>query len=802
MCTQDSDTGNWTLEVAKSRLHLFLQTTRQSKDMQVRPVGPDHQRTFTAEMTVYVPTLHKTITAKEHASTKKQATNALALNLVVQLYRLGVIEAARAPGAKKASEQAVEPREVKIPEVILSDLKTLLADLNITPVPPPSGEMSEESVSVLLPLPRPDRDPVAMERGGIVDWRPPHIDWDPWCFRSAYQSSGLYSQLEPEERAKRLSHDLKDEYLTRKQNDLILQKRLEERYSLPIASISDHIVSAIGSNQVVIIRGNTGCGKTTQVPQYILDSFLESGQGASCNIIVTQPRRISAISVSERIAAERGEELGHTCGYSVRFESVLPRHYASVLFCTVGVLLRKLEAGLVGISHVIVDEIHERDLNSDFLLVVLRDMLGMYPELRVVLMSATIDTSLFSRYFNNCPVIEVVGKTFPVDEYFLEDAIELVHFIPLPSKKKKKELEDEDEDENLNMVCDTHRYSLTTQHAMFQLNEKEIPFELIEALLHHFKTMNTPGAVLVFLPGWNSIFSLHRHLANHPVFGSGQYWLLPCHSQVPRDEQRKAFATTPNGITKIIMATNIAETSITINDVVFVIDSARAKVKMFTSHNSMTNYATVWASKTNLEQRCGRAGRVRPGYCFHLCSRARYERLAQYLTPEILRTPLDELGLTIKLLGLGDIGTFLSKAMEPPPPERVTEAVVLLHEMEALDVNERLTPLGIILARLPIEPRVGKMIVLGCVCGVGDAICTIAACTCFPEPFLTQPGHKRLGFIHKKFVGHRASDHLAMMVAFYQWERVSEDEQAERSFCEVNLLAQSSMHMAAEARVQ
>jgi ATP-dependent RNA helicase A len=174
--------------------------------------------------------------------------------------------------------------------------------------------------------------------------------------------------------------------------------------------------------------------------------------------VVTQPRRISAISIAERIANERGEELGQTTGYSVRFESCLPRPYASIMFCTVGksiehhikfilldtaipylhrnilagVLLRKLEAGLRGVSHVIVDEIHERDINTDFLLVVLRDMLSAYPDLRVILMSATIDVTLFTSYFNSCPVIHIEGRTFPVETYFLEDVVEMLHFQPSP----------------------------------------------------------------------------------------------------------------------------------------------------------------------------------------------------------------------------------------------------------------------------------------------------------------------------------------------------------------------------------
>ena len=167
----------------------------------------------------------------------------------------------------------------------------------------------------------------------------------------------------------------------------------------------------------MLVRGNTRCGKTTQVCQYILDDWVAAEQGAYCNIICTQPRRISAVSVADRVSMERAETLGQSTGYSVRFESVLPRPYGAILFCTVGVLLRKMEAGLRGVSHVIVDEIHERDVNSDFLLVMLRDMVHTNPDLRVILMSATIDTSLFSSYFGSCPVVEVRLKEVVQKEY-------------------------------------------------------------------------------------------------------------------------------------------------------------------------------------------------------------------------------------------------------------------------------------------------------------------------------------------------------------------------------------------------
>ncbi|KAH9794928.1 DExH-box ATP-dependent RNA helicase DExH5 [Citrus sinensis] len=584
------------------------------------------------------------------------------------------------------------------------------------------------------------------------------------------------------------------------------RKMLEFRRNLPAYKEKNRLLTAISQNQVVIISGETGCGKTTQVPQFILESEITSVRGAVCSIICTQPRRISAMSVSERVASERGEKLGESVGYKVRLEGMKGRD-TRLLFCTTGILLRRLlvDRNLKGVTHVIVDEVHERGMNEDFLLIVLKDLLSRRPELRLVLMSATLDAELFSSYFGGA-----TGFTYPVRTHFLEDILDMTGYRLTPYNqiddygqekmwKMSKQAPRKRKSQIASAVEDTlkaanfNEYSSQTRESLSCWNPDCIGFNLIEYLLCYICEKERPGAVLVFMTGWDDINSLNDKLQANRILGDPtRVLLLTCHGSMASSEQRLIFDEPESGVRKIVLATNIAETSITINDVVFVIDCGKAKETSYDALNNTSCLLPSWISTVSAQQRRGRAGRVQPGECYRLYPRCVYDAFAEYQLPEILRTPLQSLCLQIKSLRLGTIAGFLSRALQSPELLAVQNAIEYLKIIGALDQNEELTVLGQYLAMLPMEPKLGKMLILGAIFNCLEPVLTIVAGLSVRDPFLAPMDKKDLAEAAKSQFSHDYSDHLALVRAFEGWKD-AERGLAGYEYCWKNFLSAPSM---------
>ncbi|KAJ8476961.1 hypothetical protein OPV22_020688 [Ensete ventricosum] len=638
-------------------------------------------------------------------------------------------------------------------------------------------------------------------------------------------------------------------------------KILEARDSLPISKLKSNILQLLVENDVIVVCGETGCGKTTQVPQYILDDMIQSGLGGYCNIVCTQPRRIAAISVAERVSDERCEPSpgcdGSLVGYQVRLD-VARNKETKLLFCTTGILLRKLAVNkdLAGITHVIVDEVHERSLLGDFLLIVLKNLIEKQSDtarhkLKVVLMSATVDSSLFSRYFRNCPVISAEGRTHPVSTYFLEDVYEKLDYcLALDAAasgtsmtgyrgKLKGSLVDNHRgkknivlsswgDESLlsEDYVNPHyipngyaSYSDRTRQNLKRLNEDVIDFDLLEDLICFIDENYPPGAILVFLPGVAEIDLLVDKLtASFQFRGISSDWILPLHSSLSAFEQKKVFLTSPQNIRKVIVATDVAETSITIDDVIYVVDAGKHKEKRYNAQKKMSSMVEDWISKANAKQRRGRAGRVKPGICFCLYTCHRYEVLMRpFQVPEMVRMPLTELCLQIKSLSLGDTKSFLLQAIEPPREDVISSAIDLLYKVGALDGNEELSPLGYHLAKLPVDVLIGKMMLYGAIFGCLSPILSLAAFLSYKFPFVSPKDEKQnveraksvlLGMsLNNEYASeesYKQSDHLLMVVAYTKWARILHQDgtRSAQQFCRSFFLNSSVMYTIRDMRVQ
>uniref|UniRef100_A0AAQ5YWI0 RNA helicase n=1 Tax=Amphiprion ocellaris TaxID=80972 RepID=A0AAQ5YWI0_AMPOC len=616
---------------------------------------------------------------------------------------------------------------------------------------------------------------------------------------------------EEEEKEKPIRKDKDLEYLFQEvvrdrslDNDLkrdLQSKSSDTKYREMLVS---ELVELINSNRVLVVSGETGCGKTTQVTQFILDDYINRGMGSLCRVVCTQPRRISAISVAERVAAERAESVGNgnSCGYQIRLQSRLPRRQGSVLYCTTGIILQWLRSDplLSSVSHLVLDEIHERNLQSDVLLIIVKDLLKQRDDLKIILMSATLNAEKFSKYFDNCPMIHIPGLTFPVEEFLLEDIIEMTRYRPQnqdrrPSWKRgfwqgrhsRPEKEEKEAEYKESWPCYARtlkgRYSDNTIEALETLDgDDKIDLELILALIRYIVLNEEEGAILVFLPGWDNISSLNDLLMAQQMFRSGTHTV---------------FKRPPPGVRKIVIATNIAETSITIDDVVYVIDGGKIKETNFDTNNNISTMTAEWVSLANAKQRKGRAGRLCPGKCYHLYNGLRASLLDAYQLPEIMRTPLEELCLQIKILKLGSIGRFLEKALDPPTEKAVNLAIKNLTDLNALDRAENLTALGFHLARLPVEPHIGKLILFGALLGCLHPVLTIAASLSFKDPFFIPLGKEKMADMRRKVLSRNSkSDHLTIVNAFQGWEEAKQrGARYEREYCWDNFLSANTLQM-------
>ncbi|GMH22995.1 hypothetical protein Nepgr_024838 [Nepenthes gracilis] len=582
------------------------------------------------------------------------------------------------------------------------------------------------------------------------------------------------------------------------------------REKLPAFKVKSEFLKAVAENQVLVVSGETGCGKTTQLPQFILEEEISSLRGADCSIICTQPRRIAAISVSARICAERGESLGDTVGYQIRLEAKRSP-YTRLLFCTTGVLLRKLvqDPDLTAVSHLIVDEIHERGMNEDFLLIILKDLLARRKDLHLILMSATINSDLFSQYFGNAPIMSIPGFTYPVEELFLEDVLEKTsykiksefdNFEGSSRSRQRQPMSKKDPltqlFEDVDIDSQYRNYSINTRQSLEAWSSLQLELGLVESTIEYICLHEGDGAILVFLTGWDEISKLFDRVKSNKFLGDSRNFLvLPVHGSMPSMNQREIFDRPPADVRKIVLATNIAESSITIDDVVYVIDCGKAKETSYDALNKLACLLPSWISKASAHQRRGRAGRVQPGVCYRLYPKIIHDAMPEYQLPEILRTPLQELCLYIKSLQLGAIGSFLAKALQPPDPLSVQNAIELLKTIGALDDQEKLTPLGQHLCVLPLDPNIGKMLLMGSIFQCLDPALTIAAALAHRDPFVLPLNRREEAEAAKRyFAGDSCSDHIALLKAFRGWKDAKHKGE-ERAFCWQHFLSPMTLQM-------
>ena len=529
------------------------------------------------------------------------------------------------------------------------------------------------------------------------------------------------------------------------------RKSLKEvKESLPVFPFREALIEAVKEHQVLIIEGETGSGKTTQIPQYLHEGgFTEDGKKIGC----TQPRRVAAMSVAARVAEEMGVKLGNQVGYSIRFEDCTSEK-TIIKYMTDGMLLREFlgEPDLASYSVMIIDEAHERTLHTDILFGLVKDIARFRPDLKLLISSATLDAEKFSEFFDGAPIFRIPGRRFPVHVFYTKAP----------------------EADYIDAVVVTTLQIHVTQPL---------------------------GDILVFLTGQEEIETAQEILIERSrKFGSKikELLIVPIYANLPSDLQAKVFEPTPPNARKVVLATNIAETSLTIDNIIYVIDPGFNKQNSYNARTGMESLIVVPISKASANQRAGRAGRVAPGKCFRLYTQWAYQHeLEENPIPEIQRVNLGNVVLMLKSLGINDLIHF--DFLDPPPHETLVLALEQLYALGALNHMGELTKLGRRMAEIPADPMMCKMLLASEKYKCSAEILTISCMLSNNASIFYRPKDK---IIHadtaRKNFFQPGGDHISLLNVYNQWAQTDYSTQ----WCFENFIQHRSMKRARDIRDQ
>ncbi|XP_021989609.1 pre-mRNA-splicing factor ATP-dependent RNA helicase DEAH1 isoform X2 [Helianthus annuus] len=530
------------------------------------------------------------------------------------------------------------------------------------------------------------------------------------------------------------------------------KKLLADRKTLPVYSYRESLLKAVEDHQVIIIVGETGSGKTTQIPQYLH----EAGYTKRGMIGCTQPRRVAAMSVAARVSQEMGVKLGHEVGYSIRFEDCTSDKTV-LKYMTDGMLLREFlsEPNLKSYSVVMVDEAHERTLSTDILFSLVKDVARHRPDLKLLISSATLDAEKFRHYFGSDMIFEIPGRQFPVE----------INYTKAPEVDY-------------------------------------LDAAIVTALQIHVTQPPGDGDILVFLTGQEEIETAEEILKHRTRrLGSkiAELIICPIYANLPTELQAKIFVPTPGGARKVVLATNIAETSLTIDGIKYVIDPGYVKLKSYNPRTGMESLHVTPISKASANQRAGRSGRTGPGKCFRLYTAYNYfSDLDESTVPEIKRTNLANVVLCLKSLGIPDLLDF--DFMDPPPVDALLKALELLYALGALNKDGELTRVGRKMAEFPLDPMLSKMIVASDKYRCSDEIISIAAMLSTGSSIFYRPKDKRVHADDARSNFHMGNvgDHIALLKVYNSWK----DTNYSTQWCYENYIQVRSMKRARDIRDQ